>query len=141
MATAPKIGVAGAIAACDAVVDLMDAGTGAGYVEIRTGSGPAGVDIVSDGTLLATCTCSDPAFGNAADATPGGIATASAISDDTSADATGTAGYYRGFDSAGNCVIQGSVGTSSADMIINSVSITSGATVSVDSWTVTVPES
>ena len=141
MAAETKIGVAGAIAACDAVVDLMDAGTGAGYIEIRTGAAPTGVDDASSGTLLATCVCSDPAFGGAVDATPGGIATASAITDDSSADAGGTAAHFRGFDSNAVCRIQGTVGTSSADMIINNVTITIGAVVSITSWTVTMPES
>lgn len=141
MATNTRISNAAAIAACDAIVDLLDAGAGAGYIEIRTGAQPADPDTAASGTLLATLTCSDPAFGAAADAAPGATATASSITDDSSADATGTAGYFRAYDSDDNAIIDGEVGTSGADMNLNSVSISSGATVSVTSWTVTMPES
>ena len=140
MATSTKISNVAAKAACDAVVDLLDGGSGAGYIEIRTGSPPSNVDDAATGTLLATLPLSDPAFGSAADANPGGIATASAITSDSSADATGTAGWFRGFDSNGVAVIQGTVGTSDADLILASTSITTGNTVSITSWTVTMPE-
>ena len=140
MATSTKISNAAAKAACDAVVDLLDGGSGAGYIEIRTGSPPSNVDDAATGTLLATLPLSDPAFGSAADANPGGIATASAITSDSSADATGTAGWFRGFDSNAVAVIQGTVGTSDADLILASTSITTGNTVSITSWTVTMPE-
>lgn len=140
MALNTRISNASAIAACNAVVDLLDAGAGAATIQIRTGAQPADPDTAASGTLLATLTCSDPAFGNAADAAPGAIATANAITDDTSADATGTAGYFRALDSDSNAIIDGEVGTSGADMNLNTVSITSGATVSVTSWTVTMPE-
>ena len=141
MAVQTKLSNAAAIAACNAVVDLLDGGSGAGYIEIRTGSPPSNVDDAAPGTLLATLPLSDPAFGSAADANPGATATASAITSDSSADATGTAGWFRAYDSNATAVIQGTVGTSDADLILASVSITAGNTVSVSSWTVTMPES
>ena len=141
MALNTRISNTTAIAACDAIVDRIDGGTGAGYIEIRTGAQPADPDTVVSGTLLATLPLSDPAFGGAADGTPGGIATANAVTDDSSADATGTAGYFRVFDSSDTAIIDGECGTSGADMNLNSVAITSGAAVSVTSWTVTMPES
>ena len=141
MATNTRISNAAAIAACNAIVDLIDGGSGAGYIEIRTGAQPADPDTAASGTLLATLTCSDPAFGAAADAAPGGQATANSITDDTDADAGGTAGYFRAYDSDSNAIIDGEVGTSGADMNLNSVEISAGATVSVTSWTITMPES
>ncbi len=141
MATATTISNAAAIAACNAVVDLLDAGAGAALIRIYDGTQPTNSDVaISTQTLLAELTCSDPAFGAAADAAPGGRATASAITDDSSANATGTASWFRAVDSNGLAVLDGSVGTSGADLNLNTVSITSGATVSVSSWTVTMPE-
>lgn len=140
-----KISNAAAKAACDAVVDLLDAGAGPGVLKIYNGSQPADPDTaVSGQTLLAELTLNDPAFGAAADAAPGGQATANAITDDSSANATGTATWFRAEDSDGNAIIDGDVSTTAAgtgDLQLNSTSIQSGATVEVTSWTYTHPES
>lgn len=128
------------LAAINLVVDALDAGAGAGTIQIRTGAQPATADDAITGTLLATLTFSDPAFGAAADTTPGGTATASAITQDSSADATGTAGYFVILDSNGVEVAMGSVGTSGADMNFNSLSITSGSAVSCSAFTVSQAE-
>lgn len=137
---ATRITTAAAKAACDAVVDLLDAGPAAGYVEVRTGSQPATANTAASGTLLATLVLSDPAFGNATSASPS-VATASAITPDTSADATGTAGWFRGYDSTGAAVIDGSVTATGGggDMTFDSVSFIAGGTVTVTSWTVSHP--
>ena len=141
MATATTISNAGAIAACDSVVDLLDGGAGAALIRIYDGAKPTNPDVAIDTqTLLAELTCSDPAFGDAQDGAPGGVATANAITDDTSANATGTATWFRAVDSNGVGVIDGTVGTSGADLNLNTVEIITGATVSVSSWTVTMPE-
>lgn len=112
-------------AACNAIVDLLDAGSGDGYVEIRT-TGWA--------TLLATLTFADPAFGAASS----GVATAGTIDPDTSADDTGTAAEFRAYDSDATEVWRGSVGTSGEGINFNTVSFVAGANVSISSWTVTV---
>lgn len=135
---------AAARAACDAVVDLLDAGSGPGKLRIYSaGSGvPANADdALTDQVLLAELTLSDPAFGNAADINPGARATANAITGDTSADATGTAAFFRALDSNNVVVIQGNVGTSGAELILNTVNLTAGVAVNVTSWTHTQPES
>src|SRR5690606_35525721 len=101
---------------------------GAATIKIYTASQPTNPDVaVSAQTLLATLTCSDPAFGSAADDSPGGKATADTITADSSADATGTAAWFRAATSAGTAVIDGSAGTSSADLVLNTVSIVAGA--------------
>jgi hypothetical protein len=142
MALATRISNAAAIAACNAIVDLIDAGAGAGLLRIYDGTQATDPDTaVGAQTLLAELTLSDPAFGAAADAAPGGRATASAITSDASANATGTASWFRIVDSNGLAIIDGSVGTSGADLNLNTVSIVSGASVAVTSWTFTVPES
>lgn len=125
-------------AAMDAVVDLIDAGAGAGTIKIYTASQPANADVaISSQTLLATLTFSDPAFGAT---NSSGVATASAITSDSSADATGTATWARIADSNGNTIFDCDVGTSGATINLNSVAITTGGTVSIASFTMTHPD-
>jgi hypothetical protein len=142
MAVDTRIANALAITCCDAIVDSLDAGAGAGLLRIYDGTIPTDVDTaVGAQTLLAELTLSDPAFGAAADvAGVGARATANAITGDTSANATGTASWFRAVDSSGNAKIDGTVGTSSADLVLGSVAIQSGVAVNVTSWTFTVPE-
>jgi len=135
-----------AILACDAVVDNLDEGAGAAVIQIRTGAQPADPDTAVTGTLCATLVMSDPAFLGAADANPGATATASSITDDSSADATGTAGYFRASSTADGATpaddhLDGEAGTGTADLVLNTVSIVAGSTVSITAYTVTMPES
>lgn len=144
MATNTTLSNAAAKAAADAIVDLIDVGTtnANGKLRIYDGTQPANPDVaVTTQNLLAELDLSNPAFGAAADGDPGGLATANSITDDSSADATGTASWFRVVDRDENAIIDGSVGTSGADLNLGSVSITSGQAVSITSWTVTMPES
>ncbi|MCG7945853.1 MAG: hypothetical protein N0C84_05845 [Candidatus Thiodiazotropha taylori] len=124
-------------AAMDAVVDLIDGGASAGTIQIRSGTQPADANSAATGTLLATLTFSDPAFGAT---NTSGVATASAITDDTSADATGTAAWARVLDSNSNVIFDCDVGTSGATINLNTTSITAGGTVSITSFTMTHPD-
>lgn len=133
-----KISTASRNAACDAIVDLIDGGTGAGEIEIRSGAAPTAPADADSGTLLATLPMSATAFGAAS----GGVATAASITSDTDADATGTAGHFRVKDGDGTVIMQGSItGTGGGgDLILDNTSIAAGQTVSISSFTVTVPE-
>lgn len=138
---ATRISTAGAAAACDALVDQLDLGAAAGYIEIREGAQPATVGTAATGVLLGTLGLSDPAFGPATNASPA-VATANAISDDTSADASGTAGWFRAYDSTGVAVIDGNITTTTdgtGDMLLDDTAIVAGGTISVTSWTVSHP--
>lgn len=115
-------------AACNAIVDLLDAGSGPGTLSFYT---------TSFALLLAVLTFSDPAFGNASS----GTATADAITADSSANASGTAAVWRVADSDANSVLEGTAGTSGADINFNTVTWTAGDNISVSSLTVTVPAS
>lgn len=123
--------------ACDAIVDEIDAGAGAGTLAIRTGAQPTNVGDADTGTLLGTCTYSDPAFGAAAN----GTATASAITSDSSADNSGTAGHFRIKDSAGNIHSDGTCGQGSGDLSFDNNVIVAGGVIAITSFTVTVPTS
>jgi hypothetical protein len=118
----------------DEITADIDSGAGAGTLRIYDGSVPADADTALSGnTLLAQLTMSGPSAGSAS----GGDWTASSITSDSSADATGTASFFRILDSDTNVVMQGTVGTSGADLNLNSVSITSGDTVAVTSFVIT----
>jgi hypothetical protein len=140
-----------AIDACDAIVDRLDEGAGAAVISIRSGAQPADPDTTATGTLLAKPVMGDPAYGAAADAAPGGRATAAAITDDSSAAATGTAGYCRKSSTNDGAtplddLIDGNVGDTGTagvdfDMVLNTVSIVSGAAVGITSDIMTMPES
>ena len=87
-------------------------------------------------TLLAELTCN----ATFAPAASGGVLTLNAITQDSSANATGTATWFRIVQSGGSThVLDGDVGTSGSDLNLNSTSITSGGTVSVTSATITAP--
>jgi hypothetical protein len=141
-ATNPNISAEAAIAGLDAIVARLDEGATAATIRGRTGAQPADPDAAESGTLLFTLTMSDPAFTGAADDSPGALATASAITDDASADATNTLTYCRvGATGAGaDDHIDGSAGTAAADFIFNTVAIVSGATVSMSSFTILLPQ-
>lgn len=107
-----------------AVRDALDAGSGPGTLEIGTSA---------MGTVLAILTLSDPCG-----TVSGDVLTFSAITQDSSADASGTAAAARIKDSSGNIVISGlTVGTSAADIILSSTSITAGQVVPMTSATLT----
>lgn len=134
-----------ALAACDAIVDLADTGTPPAKLRIYSSTVPTDADTALGAqVLLAELTMSNPAFGSAADLNPGARATASAITDDSSADATGTATFFRIVKGGGStCVIQGSVTATGGggQLELNTVSLVAGALVQVTSCTVTMPES
>jgi len=136
-----------ALAACDAIVDLVDEGSSNGTVGIYADTRATDVDTaVGSQVLCARLAGSDPFFGNAADAAPGGRATANAITADTSADATDTATWFRVSATNDGSTplddhIDGNVGTSDADMVLNTVAIVAGAEVNINSYTFTVGES
>lgn len=134
---AVRISNAARSAAADALVDLVDGGTGAGTLKIYTGVQPAGPATAPSGTLLGTLTMTDPAFGNAAN----GVATAASITGDSSADASGTAGWARIADSSGTAILDMSVTVSGGggDLQLDSVNIVAGGAINVTSLTVTMP--
>lgn len=67
-----------------------------------------------------------------------GSMTALSITNDSSA-AGGTAAWFSLEKSTGTRVLDGSVGTASADLILNTVTIATGAAVSVSSFVITLP--
>ena len=114
------------------MLDEITADIGAsGLLRIYDGTQPATGGTAT--TLLAEL----PLSATAAAAASGGVLTFSTITDDSSANATGTATWFRLATSAGAAVVDGTVSTSGADLNFDSVSFVSGGTVAVSSFTIT----
>lgn len=131
MALNPKLTNLAANAEADAVAALCNTG----ILRIYDGTQPATADTaITTQNILAELTMSATAFG----ASVAGVATANAITPDSSANATGTATWFRMFKSDGTtAVFDGSVGASGCNLNLNSTAIQSGAQVSVTSFTFT----
>jgi len=134
---ATRLATAARNAASDAVSDLIDGGSGAGTVKIYTGSQPTTANDAATGTLLATITLADPAYGAASS----GVTTMLGVPLSVAAAATGTAGWARFADSAGATVFDGSVtATGGGGQIeLATTSLASGGTVQITSGSITMP--
>ncbi|HEU4753928.1 MAG TPA: hypothetical protein VFU47_12540, partial [Armatimonadota bacterium] len=111
---------------------------GAGKLRIYDGTRPAGPGTaVSTQTLLAEVTLSDPAFGSAST----GAAALSGTPLSATGAAAGTASWFRVVDSNNVAYVDGSVGTSSADLILSTTTISVGLTVQITSGSITMPAS
>lgn len=135
MALNPQLSNTAANAAVDAVTALANTG----YLRIYDGSQPANANTaVGSQVLLAELRFGSTAFAAAV----AGVAAANTITDDSSANATGTATWYRVLKSDGTTVLfDGSVGTSGANMNLGSTAINVGQPVGITSFTYTQPES
>lgn len=140
MAKNPSISNQAAIDACDAITAALDA-AGQPFVAIYAGTPPARPDVpVTGQPLLALLEMAFPSFAGATDATPGATAVANTITDDSFANKSGTATFFRARRFDGATVIQGTVGESDADMIVDNVVIEAGQTVQVLSFKYTYAE-
>lgn len=132
-------------AACNAVVDLCDAGTtnAAGKLRIYTGAQPADADSAPVGTLLVEIDLANPAYG-AADTT--GAAALAGTPRTGTAVAAGTAASFRVVDRDAATVFDGAVrATADADtgqeLVLDNAVIASGQTVNLNSLSYTQPAS
>lgn len=123
------------VAIRNARLDTIETSIGTGAkVEIRTGSPPATCAAASTGTLLVSYTLASDWMASASSGTKAFSSTP--ISG--TASNNGTAGYYRVLDNAGTtCHMQGTVGTSGADMTIDNTSISNGQAINITSWSLT----
>ena len=110
----------------DTVVDQIDLNTPPGKIVMQT----------SGGTTVATLTFSNPAFGAASS----GVATASAITSDTSA-VGGTVAKAEFRQGGGTAIVLCSVTATGGggDITLSSVVVSAGQTVSITSLTYTAP--
>lgn len=128
-----------------ACVDAGCALANAGKLRIYTGSQPTDANtaigaqtLLGEFTMNATAFAASVASGTAP--TRSAVATANTIADIT-ASGTGTAAWFRLLKSDGTTVLfDGTVGTSGCDLNLTDITITTGETMSVTSFTVTNPE-
>lgn len=116
------------------IKDAIDAGTGAGKLLIYGTPRPATGASAGAATQLASITLNDPCGTVSA-----GVLTLDIdpVPADSSADATGTAVWARLVTSADAFVADLSVGTSAADIIMNTTSVIIAMPVSIVSGTIT----
>ena len=112
------------------IANAIDVGTAGGKIKFYDGTRPATGGTAT--TLLGTVTCS-----TTCGTVSNGVLTFASFTEDSSADATGTATWARITDSDDNFVCDCSVGTSGADINLNSTSITAGGIVRITSGTLT----
>ena len=110
---------------------ITTAAGNAALLRIYDGSRPATGGTAT--TLLAELTCGTPFAAGASS----GVLTLGSITQDASANATGTATWFRIVTSGGTFVLDGNVGTSGSDLNLTTTSIVSGQPVSVTSFTIT----
>ena len=123
------------VAVRNARLDAIETAIGTSAVlKIRTGSAPADVATADSGTVLATLSLPSDWMAAASS----GSKAKTGTWQDTSADATGTAAHFRIYASDGTTAhMQGTVGTSGTDMIVDSVSFTAGQAFTISAFTLT----
>ena len=120
------------VAVRNAMLDAITAAAGnAALLRIYDGTRPATGGSAT--TLLAELTCGTPFAAGASS----GVLTLGSITQDASANATGTATWFSIVTSGGTQVIDGNVGTTGSDLNLTTTSIVSGQPVSVTSFTIT----
>lgn len=125
------------VAVRNARLDAIESTVGtAPLFRIYSGAMPADCGTVASGTLLIEATLPSDWAANASS----GAKAKSGTWQDTSANATGTAGYYRMYDSTGTtCHVQGTVTATGGggDLTLDNVSIASAQSVTITGFTLT----
>jgi len=119
---------------------VLDGGTA--RINVYTGAQPTNANDAATGTLLGTLTPSSDVFAAAVT----GAAALNAVSADTSADASGTAGYVRFFRTGDTA--PGSAGVTAdrrmdlaigTDIAMDNTAVVAGGQISLSGWTLTLP--
>jgi hypothetical protein len=125
------------VAVRNARLDSVETAIGiSAILRIRSGSAPATCATADSGTVLATINCPSDWLAAASS----GSKSINGTWEDLSADATGTAGHFRLYDSGGTtCHIQGTVTATGGggDMEVTNTSFTAGQSFTVNTFTLT----
>ncbi len=123
----------------DAFDTEVNSGLGAGKIQVYSGTRPAGPDTaITDQVLLLDFTLADPAFGAAS----AGVITLDATpAPEAGGEASGTATWARVLNSESVAIADCKVSLSGGggDLIITTVTISPGLTVTITGGTVTMP--
>jgi hypothetical protein len=139
MALLPVMSIIGAKAALDALTALV---TASATIKLYTGAQPATTLTARSGSLVSTLTMNATPFPASTSATSNGLATATANAITSDSSATGNAtpvGYFSVATTAPVTILQGNIGTSGADMNLNTTTIVAGDTVAITSFKITLP--
>jgi hypothetical protein len=121
----------------NAQLDAIETTIGtAPILKIRTGAKPTAAGDADAGTVLATITLPSDWMSAAS----GGVKALLGTWQDASADATGTAGHFRIYDSGGStCHIQGSITATGGggDMTLDNTTIAAAQPVTITSFSIT----
>jgi len=121
----------------NAQLDVIETTVGTTPIlEIRSGAPPANCGTADSGTLLVSMTLPSDWMAAAS----GGIKSKAGTWEDTSANASGTAGHWRLKDSGGStCHAQGTVTATGGggDLTLDNTSIASGQAVTISTFTIT----
>lgn len=132
--------------ASKAAVDAVGALANGGFLRIYDGAQPTDANTALGAqTLLAELALNATAFASSAASgtAPSRVVTGSAnsITGDTSANATGTAAWFRVLKSNGTSIVfDGQVGTSGSDLNLATTAIVAGVEVDVTSFSITLAE-
>lgn len=125
------------VAVRNARLDAVESTTGSSAILcIRSGAPPANCGTADSGTVLATLNLPSDWMSAASSGSKALLGSWQ----DTSADAAGTAGHFRIYDSAGTtCHVQGTVTATGGggDMTVDNTSIAAGQQVTVTGFTLT----
>lgn len=101
-------------------------------LRLRTGAAPVNCAAADTGTVIATLVLPADWMADAS----GGSKAKAGTWQDLSADATGTVGHYRIYDTSGTCRLQGSVTLTGngGDMTLDTVDIAAGRQVTITSY-------
>jgi hypothetical protein len=125
------------VAVRNARLDAIETAVGVSAImRIRSGAPPADCATADSGTVLATLNLPSDWMAAASAGSKALLGTWQ----DASADATGTAGHFRIYDSGGTvCHLQGDVTATGGggDMIVQNTSFASGQAITVTSFTIT----
>ena len=129
--------------AADAMLTTLAGSLNSGKIRIYSGTEPATANTTLSGnTLLAEISFANPAFTlpPTASGSDRVMSAASLPIQDTTADADGTATFFRCTNTAGTTTYyQGTVGTSGQQLNLTATNIVSGGVVSISSMSVTMP--
>lgn len=133
-----RLPIASRNAAANAVSAQVDAGAGSGLIRVYSGAQPASADVAATGTLLATFTLNDPAFGSAVTGT---VTLDVSPSVTTVGVGAGDAGWFRIVDSTAATVLDGSVTAvgGGGDLLMSTITVSVGLTLQITSGTITMP--
>lgn len=124
------------VAVRNARADSVESTIGASPVmRIRTGAAPANCAAADTGSVLATLNLPSDWMAAAS----GGSKVKSGTWQDSAADATGTAGHFRLYDSGGStCHLQGTITITGGggDMTLDNTSLATGQTFTVTNFTI-----